>query len=106
MGPITDGAVWDSSKRGGFGGSGRFFFGLTNVYAVTENESDFGFSTTVNDIYDPHGAVITITRTNGAMGRMALGYATRDVTALAGYDYVATNGVVIFDDFQMSTSTF
>ena len=105
MGPITDGAVLDSSLGSFFGGVfGRFSYGPINFYAVTENESSFLNASSINDIYDLRGAVITITRTNGAMGRMALGYRTRDVTALAGYDYVATNGVVIFDDFQMSTN--
>lgn len=102
MGPITDGAVWGSRSSRSFGSG--FFGGGTNVYAVTENESIIGWGSLLNDIYDPRGAVITITRTNGAMGRMAIGYATRDVTALSGYDYVGTNGVVIFDDYQMSTN--
>ena len=111
MGPIEDPSALGFLSRGS---RGSFVgYGLTNVYAVTEYESysvallyssGSGYYGGSGNFYDPLGAVITITRTNGATGRMAVSYTTRDGTAIAGLDYVATNGVIIFDDFQMSTN--
>lgn len=43
-------------------------------------------------------AVLTLIRTNGHTGSVTVQYATSDGTAAAGFNYVATNGIVSFAD--------
>jgi uncharacterized delta-60 repeat protein/uncharacterized repeat protein (TIGR01451 family) len=45
-------------------------------------------------------AVITVTRTGSAVGTISVDFRTTDGTALAGSDYVATNGSLVFSNGQ------
>ncbi|MEP6945568.1 MAG: Calx-beta domain-containing protein [Acidobacteriota bacterium] len=49
-------------------------------------------------------AIITLTRTNGLAGSVAVSYQTSNGTATAGSDYSFTSGIAIFNDGQASTS--
>ncbi len=49
-------------------------------------------------------AIITLTRTNGSAGTVAVNYTTSNGTATAGSDYLATTGIATFNDGQTSTS--
>jgi hypothetical protein len=41
---------------------------------------------------------LTVLRQNGASGTAVVHYATEDGTAVAGHDYIATKGKIIFED--------
>jgi uncharacterized delta-60 repeat protein len=82
-------------------------------YFVTENEGDadsfFSCGRQLLGVIGPDraalGALVKITRTGGAVGRVMVDWATVEGgTAIAGQDYTPTNGTAIFDDFQMSTN--
>ena len=79
--------------------AGQFRFTSTNYYARVDQSS-------VNDNgADPLGAEITVTRVNGSTGRMLVDYQVLPGgSGTAGVDYpaFATNGTLVFDDFQMS----
>ena len=79
--------------------AGQFRFTATNYYARVDQSS-------ANDnAADPLGAEITVTRVNGSTGRMLVDYQVLPGgSATAGVDYpaFATNGTLVFDDFQMS----
>jgi hypothetical protein len=49
-------------------------------------------------------ATITVSRTNGTAGAVAVNYATSNGTATAGSDYTNTFGTLIFNDGQTSAS--
>lgn len=49
-------------------------------------------------------AVITVTRTNGSTGNATVKFQTSNGTALAGSDYVSTNGTLTFLDGQTAKS--
>lgn len=61
---------------------GQFVFAATNYY-VAENAGS---------------AVVTILRTNGHSGIVQVNFATTNGSALAGTDYVSTNGILTFAD--------
>src|SRR6185436_16200213 len=50
------------------------------------------------------GARVTVTRTNGASGRVLIDYTTTPGSATPGTDYTTRSGTLVFDDFQMSAS--
>ena len=58
---------------------------LTNSFVVLENVGN---------------AVITVIRTNGSTGPVSVQFATANGSAIAGIDYVATNGFLNFSDGQ------
>ena len=47
---------------------------------------------------DDGSAVVTINRIGGSNGEVSIDYATNDITALAGDDYTAQNGTLVFAD--------
>jgi hypothetical protein len=49
-------------------------------------------------------ATVTLNRTNGAAGAVAVNYATSNGTATAGGDYTSTSGTLIFNDGQTTAS--
>jgi hypothetical protein len=61
----------------------------TATYSVNENSAT---------------ATITVTRTNGSFGDIAVDYATGDGTATAGLDYTVSNGTLNFADGVASQS--
>ena len=98
--------------------AGAFNFSSSN-YTVTAFESlpgPFTPSLGVANLHDTPGALITVTRTGGARGRVMVDYATvddftipcgsteRPDAAVPNCDYIPTNGTLVFDDYQMSRS--
>ena len=96
--------------------SGLFF--LEPGYKCAEGES-FGpeEASTVETYYNfgVTGVVVTVTRVAGATGRMLVDYATEDLppplidplltgldSAVAGTDYAAVQGTLVFDDYEMT----
>jgi hypothetical protein len=49
-------------------------------------------------------ALVTVTRSGTGVGRVALHYETADDTAVAGSDYTATSGTLIFESGEMTKS--
>ena len=92
--------------------SGTFQFTTTQFRASEYEDDRWNFdSETIT------GIEITVTRTNGTMGRVLVDYYTTNNPALTNRigafgtraavpysDYVPTSGTLIFDDFQMSTN--
>lgn len=72
---------------------GSFAFTATN-YTVTEG-GGLGYST----------VLVTVVRTNGTYGDVSVAYATSDGTAISGFKYIPTNGVLDFADGE-STASF
>jgi uncharacterized delta-60 repeat protein/uncharacterized repeat protein (TIGR01451 family) len=78
------------------------------LYQVSEAES-FPSAMEVSTVgtyynYDVPGTLVTVTRVGGAAGRVTVDYATVDLTAVAGTDYVPVQGTLVFNDFEMSKS--
>lgn len=86
------------------------FVGFSPFYQVTENETAiFPCGREIKTRWIPdrtaYGAVVTVTRTKGASGRVMVDFATAEGgTAIPGLDYTPTNMTLIFDDYQMSTN--
>ncbi|HWW00693.1 MAG TPA: Calx-beta domain-containing protein [Candidatus Acidoferrum sp.] len=74
------------------------------LYMCSEAESLPDWESTHDSYYrfDPEGVLVTVTRVAGSSGRMFVDYATRDGTAVAGFDYKPISGTLVFDDFEMS----
>jgi uncharacterized delta-60 repeat protein/uncharacterized repeat protein (TIGR01451 family) len=105
---IDDESLPIVSTAGEFNFSSYLQFGIP--YEVTENETDFDLFCYPVSPPDRErsalGALITVVRTNGSTGRVLVDYTTVDFagTAVPYFDYIPTNGTMVFDDFQMSTN--
>ena len=83
--------------------TGPATLGLSNATLVIIN-NDFGsgvLSLATNSYVvsmKATNALITVLRTNGFTGPVGVSYFTSDGTAIAGVDYVSTNGVLSFSD--------
>lgn len=65
----------------------------------------FQFSTSGYSVNEGQGtATITVSRTGGSSGAVAVNFATADGTATAGSDYTATSGTLNFADGQTSAT--
>src|SRR5439155_16004062 len=49
-------------------------------------------------------ALVTVNRTNGHSGIVSVQFATTNASALAGTDYISTNGSIVFADGEISKS--
>jgi uncharacterized delta-60 repeat protein/uncharacterized repeat protein (TIGR01451 family) len=92
---------------------GRLPNGQTNVTAtLTIIDADFppgrlNFSDLVFTTNEDAGvAVITVTRTGGAQGRVSVNYSTANGTATAPADYVTTTGQLVWNDAESGPKTF
>jgi len=73
----------------------------TAVLTILDNDGVVGFSPASYNINENAGvAVISVVRAGGATGQVSVDYFTRDGSAVAGRDYVATNGTVVFGPGQ------
>ena len=81
--------------------------GLTNaILRIAADQSVFSFATNLFTVDETNGSVtITVVRSMQGTGPVSVGYATVDGGALAGLDYVATNGTLFFATNQF-TNTF
>ncbi len=111
LGTITDSVITiaDDERQVFVSSAGEFTFSST-LYKVTENET-FQAPWSIPEINMPsvssrsaRGALVTVIRTNGAVGRVKVDYTTTNITATAGLDYTARSGTLVFDDYQMSTN--
>ncbi len=84
------------------------------LYVVTEDETiqaPFGPAKTFNP-REAKGALLTVTRTSGSLGRVLVDYYTTNEVQgststnlpMEGVDYLPVSGTLIFDDYQMSTN--
>jgi len=90
--------------------AGAAYLGLSSA-VLTIVDDDFGpgvlgFETNNFVVSETAGSVIvTVTRTNGSTGPVSAQFNTANSTGIAGVNYVATNGVLNFNDGQV-TKTF
>jgi len=96
----------------GFSGNDRFTYTIVDPNGasatadvdVTVIEVNRGTLALANDTYNVSETddfvVISIARTGGADGRVDADYVVIDGTAVAGQDYVAASGTVVFEDGQ------
>jgi len=104
----------------GLGSVGTFFLGQGLAAIVTENEtfqSFWGYASPIN-ARSTKGAVVTVTRTAPAVGRILVDYYTTNAfflftnifgtnifatnyLAQPGFDYQPVSGTLAFDDYQM-----
>ena len=113
--PITDNAAMDGNRT--------FYVTLTNpvstgTYAIgqpalgfvtraevtiLDNDASAGVLGFASPVYEVSETVsgriinITLTRTNGATGKVNIQYSTADGTAVAGADYTAASGILTFN---------
>ena len=80
--------------------SGTFLF-TTNSYTVSDTESSGAGNPAMNTVPPWAGARVTVTRTDGASGRVRVPYTWTVVTNQPNNGFT-TNGVLVFDDYQMS----
>ena len=74
-----------------------------NTGSAAPQPGDLQFSAAAYSVNENQGtATITVTRTNGSSGAIAVNYATSNGTATAGSDYTATNGTLTFADGEVS----
>ena len=64
------------------------------------------FSAPTYSTTESRAVTITVTRTGGTVGAVSVGYTTSDGTALAGSDYVAKTGTILFEDGDATPQTF
>jgi uncharacterized delta-60 repeat protein len=75
---------------------------IANSFRASESESLISDPSQNRSI---PGALITVIRTNGTQGKMLVDYImTTNGTAVAGKDFVATNGTLTFLDYQTSAT--
>jgi hypothetical protein len=86
------------------------YFTPLGAYLVTENETcllacgddDYIIQTPDRTVY---GALVTVVRTNGNIGRVMVDYETSlGGTAIPNVDYIPVSGTLIFDHLQQSTN--
>jgi len=78
---------------------------LATLTILTTNRAagEFTFSQTNYFVDESSGlAAVTVLRTNGHSGNVSVDFTTIDDTALAGYNYTATNGTLTFLDGETS----
>lgn len=67
------------------------------VVTIVDNDSSLGFSTnnyTVNE--GATNVMVTVLRTNTSVGEVTINFATSNLTAVGGADYISTNGTLTF----------
>jgi ELWxxDGT repeat protein len=88
--------------------SGGATLGTPSAAVLTIQETDFGqiqFGAAVYTVFEDGGSVtITVVRTGGSDGTSTIGYTTRNGTALAGTDYQAASGTLVFNAGDTSKS--
>jgi uncharacterized repeat protein (TIGR01451 family) len=73
--------------------------------ALFSQPGELRYSQAAYDVSETGGvAVVTVERVNGTLGEVTVPFATTDDSALAGADYVSTNGVLIFADGETTAS--
>ncbi len=78
-------ATWDSTG--------------TSSTPAPEPDPELAFSDAAYSVVEGEAqALITVSRTGSTSGSATVDYATADLTALAGVDYTATNGTLVFAD--------
>lgn len=91
-------------------GDENFFVGLYNpstgvqvgnpgfaTVVILDNDAGFFFTNTVIQVLEnATNAVITVVRTNPLTGTVSVNYATEDGSAIAGADYQAVTGTLVF----------
>lgn len=75
------------------------------VVTIIDNNSGLSFSSPTYTILNAGGAApITVLRTDNINTNSTVNFTTLDGTAVAGTDYIATNGVLVFTNGQTSQS--
>lgn len=77
--------------------------GLGTIYDGTQGVLQFS-AATYSGLESATGAVITVTRTGGALGNVSVPFTARAGTATAGTDFIATNGILTFNNGVTSRS--
>ena len=69
----------------------------TATLTISDNAGTFAFTAAAYTVLeDATNAVLTVVRTSGAAGTVFVDYQTLDGTAIAGSDYVAASGTLVF----------
>ena len=77
----------------------------TAILTILDNDSVLGFSPQSYSVSENSGAAtITVGRAGGTLGVVTVNFTTVDGTALAGRDYTATNGTLVFTNGQTSAT--
>ncbi|MDB6034285.1 MAG: hypothetical protein JWM16_4623 [Verrucomicrobiales bacterium] len=75
----------------------------TGTVTILNNDDVINFDISTYTVSEGAGqALITVQRTGGGVGTVSVNFTTSDGTALAGSDYVATNGTLTFSNGQTS----
>jgi len=84
---------------------GKIFFPSNQVVTIVDNNSGLSFSSpTYTVLKTGVAATITIVRTDNINTNSSVNFTTVDGTAVAGTDYIATNGTFVFTNGQTSQS--
>jgi len=82
--------------------------GNTSEFSACDVSKAAGYaqisSPAIQVIEDVGFVTINVVRSNGTHGTLAVDYLTRNVTAMAGQDYVATSGTLVFNDGETTKS--
>ncbi len=79
------------------------FVASLKIVSTNRVGGQFQFSQTNYTVSEGGGAVVmTVVRTNGHAGQSTVAYATLPGTAIPGFNYTATNGVLSFADGELS----
>src|SRR5206468_476438 len=77
----------------------------TATLTILADEAIFNFSSAAYSINENvTNAIITVTRSGGGTGPGSIDFATSNLTATAGLDYINTNGTLTFASGQTSAS--
>lgn len=88
-----------------------FVLGLLSIIATNGDNGEAGilqFNSATYAVTEGTDLIVTITvtRTDGSNGVVAVDYDTSNDTALESSDYIATSGTLIWDDGDVSSKTF
>ena len=96
--------VWNGSSSGALR-NGEF--GVTGTYVTVSNDGIFegqlSFASSMVEIEEDAGNLsVTVNRTDGSDGQVAVNYATSGVSATPGQDFTSTSGTLVFEEGQTS----
>jgi hypothetical protein len=107
--PILNDQVWRGSRTvklslSNPAGGGKIGSAATMTVTINDDEIPgvLQFAASTVSVTEASGlAVLTVNRTGGSNGRVEVGYATSNVSALAGRDYEAASGTLVFEDGEI-----
>ena len=94
---------WHTSTDGSVSGPFGWVLDDVRVYTCSNEPAEVSFGEATYSVSEAGtAAIVTVNRSGGASRSFTIDYATADLSATAGADYIATSGTLFFADGQDS----